>query len=152
MAFDEAAVLARVRDVVAGVSGIVAAYDASANDETGLPEALNELPAAIVFPGDTVAYIRSAAQHRHTYQVKVQVLCDGGSVQERTSKALPFRSLLLEAFTAVAAANQWNSAIFVPPLQFIEGNYAGTEYAGWELTLQVSEQALATSAHGGAGS
>lgn len=151
MALDEAAVLARVRDVVAGVTGVVAAYDASANDSTGLPDALNETPVAIVFPGDTVAYTRSAAQHRHTYQVKVQVLCDGGSVRERTSKAVPFRSRLLEAFTAVAATNQWNSSIFVPPLRFIEGDYAGMPYAGWEMTLEVSEQALATAAHGGSG-
>lgn len=152
MALDEAAVLNRVRSICAGITGVAAAYSAAADDANGLPDAINDNgPVAIVYPGPTEQYIRSAAAHRHTYQVKVQLLVPGGTVRARMSVAVPFRTRLLDAFTAVAAANQWNSAIFVPPLQLIEGVYAGVEYAGWELTLQVSEQALATAAHGGAG-
>lgn len=152
MALDEVAVLARIRSEVAKVTGIGAAYSAAATDEYGLPEALNDDVAALVFPGDTLEYIRYSAAHRHTYDVSVQVLCCGGTVAERTAKAIPFRVRLLDAFCGVAAANQFNSAIFVPPLQFIEGNYGGAGYAGWEMTLRVSEQANVTVTHGGAGS
>ena len=150
MALDEAAVLNRIRAEAALIDGVVEAYSAAANDAHGLPEAINDDVVAIVFPGDTVDYIPSAAAHRHTYNVVVQLLCAGGSAAERASKAVPFRVRFLEAFAGARATNQYNSAVFVPPVKFIEGSYAGAQYAGWELTLRVSEHALATSAHGGA--
>lgn len=149
MALNEAAVLDQVRTIAAGVTGVVAAYSAAALGDNGLPESLNDEVTALVFPGDTLEYLLSAAHHRHTYQVKVQLACTGGNVQERTAKAVPFRTRLIEAFTKWAGGAEWDSAVLVPPVQFVTSEYGGTPWAGWELTLRVSEQAITTAGYDG---
>lgn len=149
MSLDQAAVVAKVRDLMATVSGISAAYSAADSDDTRVPLGINATPAALVFPGPTIAYTLVSGQHRHTYEVSVQVLENGADAGIRDAVISVFPDRVLGVVLAnVALGGLCNSFVFKRSggLQVFE--YGGYDYTGYELTFEVSEQASASPAYG----
>lgn len=149
MSIDQAAVVAKVRDLCATVNGINAAYSAADNDDTRIPAGLAATPAALVFPGPTVAYTLVQGQHRHTYEVTVQVLESGGDAGIRDAVVSVFPDRVLEVVLAnVALGGLCNSFVFKRSGGLQVFDYGGYDYTGYELVFEVSEQASATPAYG----
>lgn len=149
MALDQVNVLSNIRALTAAVSGFERVYSASEDDENALPGAVSEPPSALIIPGETIEYILSGGQHRHTYNVKILVLCNAAGDTGQTAKqAMPLVNALIEKF-AVNVGGSWaNSCVFSACSGFATIEYAAIEYLGWEITLRVSEQAAVTPAKG----
>lgn len=149
MALSTSTVLTNIRTLIDAVSDFARVYSASSNDANALPPALGEFPAVLVLPGDTVEYILSGGAHRHTYNVKVLVLCNqAGERGAAAYQAIPLVDAILEKF-AVNIGGTWaNSCLLSSTSGFATIEYAGIDYLGWEITLRVSEQASATPAKG----
>lgn len=149
MSLNQAAVVAKIRDLAATVSGINAAYSAADSDDTRIPAGVSATPSALVFPGPTIAYVLTNGQHRHTYEVHLQVLENGGDAGVRDAVVSVFPDRVLEVILAnVALGGLCNSCVFRRSggLQVFE--YGGFDYTGYELVFEVSEQASATPAYG----
>lgn len=146
---DQAAVIAKVRDLMATVTGIAAAYSAADTDDTRMPAGLNQLPAALVLPGPTLAYVVRDGQHRHTYEVLVQVLEAGSDlgVAAATLGVMPDRVLGV-MLTNHALGGLCNSFVFTRSGGLQGFEYGGTTYAGYELVFEVSEQGSASPGYG----
>lgn len=149
MAIDQSAVIAKMRELVATVTGINAAYSAADNNDDRLPFALNNTPAALVLPGATLAYTLMDGQHRHTYEVRVQVLEAGGDggIRDATLAVMPDRVLAVFAAN-VGLGGVCNSCVFRRSGGLQGFEYGGVDYTGYELTYEVSEQGSISTAYG----
>ena len=150
MALSMSTTIAQIRDLVAEVTGLLAVYAPSETDGNRIPLALNTLPCALVIPGPMLAYILSPGQHRHTYEVKVQVFeAPGGDTGEAANTILPMIDAFIEKFAVnVILGTRANSCIFVRHGGYVGLEYGGMTYLGIEMILEVSEQASATPAPG----
>lgn len=149
MALSQTTVLTSIRSLIASTSGIQRAYSAGNADEHALPDALNEFPAVIVIPGPTIEYLLRSGQHRHTYEVKVLVFArQGGSLGQTAVQAAPLVDAIIEQFTGNVGGSWANSCVYRRSTGLASLEYAEIDYLGWELTLEVSEQASATTAKG----
>ena len=103
----------------------------------------------MVIPGPTAQYILMMGQHRHTYDVKIQVFEGGGDIGSRVNTVLPFVDLIIEKFAVnVTLGNRANSCLFKACGGLVGLEYGGITYTGYEITLEVSEQATAAPAIG----
>ena len=149
MALDQAAVIKRFRVLAAAVTGVVAAYSAADVDEWRLPVSVPDLPAVLVLPGPTIDYILTAGQHRHTYEVLVQVFDGRAEPGENAAVVSVMPDRFLEAFALnVTLGNRANSCVFKRSEGLKGIDYGGVVHAGYELVFEVSEQANATPAIG----
>jgi len=151
MALSISTTLAQIRDLVDQVTGMERVYAPSETDANAIPPALNELPCAMVLPGPTTGsgYILVSGNHRHTYEVKIQVFEGGGDIGSRAASVLPFVDLILEKFVAnVTLGNRVNSCVVKGHGGLVGLEYGGIVYTGYEITLEISEQASATVATG----
>ncbi len=147
-------VIREIRSQVADVSELKAVYAASETGADGLPDALNVFPVAVVLPGADVEYILHSGQHRHTYEVGVQVFEGSGDLTARSTTLLPLIDRLIEEFTSnVSLAGSPLGALVTYCLFRRQGGfeaieYGGIPYLGYEITLEVSEEGAATPATG----
>lgn len=150
MALSQTTVISRVRTLVAELTGMERVYAASEDDDNAIPSAFREFPCAAVFPGPTSGeYLLAQGQQRHTYLVKVQVFQAGADIGERAAAVLPFVDLLIGKFELnVALGGRANSCTFTRCSGFVTLEYAGADYLGYEIDLEVSEQASAAPAYG----
>jgi hypothetical protein len=156
MALSLTTTIGQIRDLVEAVTGLAAVYAPSETDGNRVPAAFNDLPCALVLPGPSLAYILSSGQHRHTYEVKVQIFeAPGGDTGEAANTILPMIDALIEKFAVnVGLANagganpRANSCIFSRHSGYVGMEYGGITYLGFEVILDVSEQASATPALG----
>ena len=149
MALSQSTVLAQIRDLVAGVTGMVRVYAAGETDANAIPASIQEWPAALILPGPTTEYILMGGGQRHSYDVKVQVLQAGGDIGSRVTDVLPFVDRIISKFESnVTLGNRANSCLFAGSSGLQGMEYNGKEYTGYEITLRVSEQATATPATG----
>lgn len=147
---DQAAVIRRFRALAGELNGVEAAYSAADADEWRLPAALDTLPAVLVMPGPTLDYILVSGQHRHTYEVLVQVFDGRAEPGENAAVVAPMPDRLLEKFVAnVALGGLCNSCVFLRSEGLRTLTYGGVDHSGYELRFRVSEQAAATPAYGG---
>src|SRR3989304_7120770 len=98
MPLSTSTVIAQIRDLVVTVSGINRVYAVSETDENAIPPALKELPCAMVFYDTLIGYLLSAGQHRHTYQVRVDIFVSGGDIGARVVAGRPAGGGGLEFF------------------------------------------------------
>lgn len=149
MALSTRTVLRSVRSLIAAMPEVERAYGAGDEDENALPGAISEPPTVLVVPGETIEYILSGGQHRHTYNVDVLVLCNqAGETGQTAYQAVPIVDALIEKF-AVNVGGSWaNSCILNRCSGLATIEYAGVDYLGWNITLRVSEQAPVTPAKG----
>lgn len=151
MALRQAAVVGKIRDLLATVTGIDAAFSAADADDTRLPQAMNmsSSTVALVVPGATLVYILSNGAHRHTYEVKVQVMQSGAEPGTRASVVSVMPDRVLEKIVSnVALGGLCNSCVFRGSSGLVGIEYGGETFTGYEITLEVSEQAAATPAFG----
>lgn len=149
MSISQAAVVAKIRDLCGTVDGIAAAYSAADSDDTRIPAGINATPAALVFPGPTVGYTLMHGQHRHTYEVSVQILENGGDAGIRDAVVSVFPDRVLEKLLAnVALGGLCNSCVFKRSTGLQGFEYGGYDYTGYELVFEVSEEASAAPAFG----
>src|SRR3990172_8938814 len=135
MAFSQSTVMAQIRDLVATVTGMERVYAAGETDTNAIPAAFPELPCAMVIPGATVQYILMMGQHRHTYDVKIQVFEGGGDIGSRGNTVLPFVDLIIEKFAVnVTLGNRANSCLFKSNGGLVGLEYGGITYTGYEIT------------------
>jgi len=147
MALSMTTVIAQVRDLVATVSGINRVYAASETDDNAIPPAINEFPAAMVIPGASQAFITTTG--RHTYEVKIQIFESGMEIGQRAATVLPFVDALIALFVEnTTLGNRCNSCVFQSASGLIGLTYGGVEYTGYEIGLEVSEQAYTQPAIG----
>jgi len=147
--------ISRIREIVAGVTGLEAVYAPSETDARRVPAALNELPCALVIPGDGEAML-SSGQRRHTYEVRVMIYqAASGDIGSAASLVLPMVDRLIDAFVgnvlladAGGANPRANSCTLASHTGLINLEYSGSDYMGYIVTLRVSEQAAATPAPG----
>ncbi len=149
MALDQAAVIKRFRVLAASVTGVVAAYSAADVDEYRLPEALADLPAVLVMPGPTIAYILVSGAHRHTYEVLVQVMDGRAEPGENAGVVSVMPDRFLEKFLLnVGLGGLCNSCVFKRSEGLKGIAYGGVIHSGYELVFECSEQASAAPAIG----
>lgn len=151
MSLNMAAACSRIRELVAEVTGMERVFAASEDGEHGIPMALREFPAAIVFPGPDSAngYQHSAGWHRHTYEVQVHVYA-GTATTERIANVLPFVDRIIDKFAQnVTLGSRVNSCRYLRQSGLaVLGGFGGVEYTGYEITLEVSEQSEAATGAG----
>lgn len=149
MALSTATVIGQIRTLVATVSGIKRVFAASETGDNAIPVAINELPAALIFPGATVVYHLESGGHRHTYDVKVQVVESGPDIGQRAATVLPFVDAIIELFAInVSLGARANSCVFKVSSGLTGLEYGGIFYTGYDITLEVSEQENVTPAPG----
>lgn len=149
MAIDQGAVLRKMRALANTVNGIDAAYSSADADDNRIPEALGGGVYALILPGSTVAYVLTSGQHRHTYDVRVQVLTGGGDPGIAAYRGTVMPDRLLEVMLLnVALGGLCNSLVFKSSQGLQAFEYGGYPYSGYELVFEVSEQASATPAVG----
>lgn len=140
-----------IATLVRDTDGIAAAYSAGEMNQNAIPQALNgPFPCALVFPGqDTSPYILVQGQHRHTYEVTVQVFMSNQDMGSRMVALAPLTDALLEQFIGhVQLGGAVNSCLYRRQSGLVRLEYGGNEYTGVEITLEVSEQATALPASG----
>lgn len=153
MALSMTTAIGRVRELVAGVSGVVIAY---AEGETGnyrLPEALNSFPCALVLKGETQSYVLTQGGHRHTYEVRILVLDGRAQLGDRAATVLTILDALFPLFVGNVALGERVNSCVIQRCTGLDGfAWAGAGadvvYTGHELVLLVSEQASASPAVG----
>lgn len=149
MPLSQSDVITSIAGLVREISGIERVFDAASTEEHALPPAINEFPAVIVMPGQTIEYILTSAQQRHAYEVKLLVFCRQGSdIGQGAAQAMPLVDAILEKF-AVNVGGSWANSCVMSGCSGLGGlEYAAVDYLGWEITLRVSEQAAVTAAKG----
>lgn len=150
MALSMATAIAQVAALVRQVTGMERVYSEADSDENAIPSALSEFPCALVYSGpDTAPYILSTGQHRHSYEVWIDLFQGGGDVGERVSSILPFTDLLIEKFVGnVALGGRVNSCLYRGQDGLAAMEWSGASYTGRRIKLEISEQATATPAFG----
>ena len=149
MALNMTQVVSSMRTLIDEVTGFERVFAASSSDQHSIPGAINEFPTVVVYPGETIDYILTAGQHRHTYEVNVDVFCRaGGDTGASAAQAMGLVELVLEKF-AVNIGGTWaNSCLLIRNSGLATLEYNGIDYLGWRLTYRVSEQASVTAAKG----
>ena len=149
MALDQAAVIKRFRVLASEVEGVEGAYSAADQDDWRLPSALADLPAVLVLPGPTIAYILVSGAHRHTYEVLVQVMDGRAEPGENAGVVSVMPDRFLEKFLLnVGLGGLCNSCVFKRSEGLKGFDYGGVIHSGYELVFEVSEQAVAAPAIG----
>ncbi len=142
---NQAAVVAKIRDLVATTEGIVAAFSSADSDDERLAAGITATPAALVIPGPTLAYTLTYGQQRHTYEVNVQILEAGGDIGVSAAKVavMPDRVLAV-LLKNVGLGGLCNSCVFRGSSGLQGFDYGGMHFSGYELAFEVSEQGEAT--------
>ncbi len=135
MALDQTTVLQTIRDKIAAVTGVSSVYDAGDVNTESIPMALADLPAVLVYPGADITYDLVNGIHTHTYDVSVQVFESGMDAGERIIEAFVATVKLGGAVASVVYCLYRRSSGFATL------EYGGREYIGYEITLEVMEQA-----------
>ncbi len=157
MAFDMAAVVRAIGDVVAAESTVAAVYTAAEHGEGGMAGAVNAFPAVLVFPGPTRLYRLTQPRASHTYEVRLQVLQAGGDTASRAATVLPVCDALIAKFAVnvtLGAANPAPSSTVVKCLferqsGLIDIEFGDIRFLGYEITLLVEEQTAVSAVTGG---
>jgi len=149
MAISQSLVISSMRTLIDEVTQIERVYSAANADQHAIPEAINEFPTIVVYPGETLEYILTAPHHRHTYEVNVDVYVRAGS---DTGQSAALAMGIVEALMAKFAGNvggSWaNSCVFLRNSGLAVLEYNAVDYLGWRLVFRVSEQAAITAAKG----
>lgn len=152
MALDQSAVIQTVRDLVATVSGVANAYSSADSDDTRLPAALSLASgaAAIVLPGATLEYVLQPGKHRHTYEVRIQILSSGGDEGVVSADLAPMPDRVLEVMALNVKLGSLVTYIHFTRSEGLKGfEYGGYDnYSGYELVYTASEEASASPAAG----
>ena len=150
MSLQQKTVMQQIRALVAECTGLERVYGAANEDANQYPEAALQFPCAFVVPGPTTDYMLSGGQHRHTYQVVVQLLhAPGMSVGQAYSALAGYTDLVIEKFASnVTLGNRANVCVFTSSSGMRLFDTGDISYPGIEITLRVSEQAAATPAAG----
>jgi len=149
VALSQSTVLAQIRDLVATVTGMERVYGQAETDANRLPFGGLECPCALVMAGPTQSYILTQPHHRHTYHVRVLVLEDGGDYGDRVATMLPMVDRLIELFTSnVTLGGRANYGLFRSASGLVGIEWAGVDYTGYEVLLEISETATASAAGG----
>lgn len=150
MALQQRVVMQQVRELVEECTGLERVYGAANEDEHQYPEAAMQFPCAFVIPGPTSDYMLSGGQHRHTYQVAVQILNSPGmSVGQAYSTLAGYADFVIEKFVGnVTLGGRANSCVFVGSSGMRLFDSGDIAFPGIEITLRVSEQAAAAPAAG----
>ena len=157
MAFDMAAVVRAIGDVVASETTVTAVYTAAEHGEGGMVGAVNAFPAVLVFPGPTRLYRLTQPRASHTYEVRLQVLQAGGDTASRAATVLPVCDALIAKFAVnvtLGAANPAPSSTVVKCLferqsGLIDIEFGDIRFLGYEITLLVEEQTAVSAVTGG---
>ena len=157
MAFDMAAVVRAIGDVVASETTVTAVYTAAEHGEGGMVGAVNAFPAVLVFPGPTRLYRLTQPRASHTYEVRLQVLQAGGDTASRAATVLPVCDALIAKFAGnvtLGAANPAPSSTVVKCLferqsGLIDIEFGDIRFLGYEITLLVEEQTAVSAVTGG---
>ena len=157
MAFDMAAVVKAIGDVVAGETTVAAVYTAAEHGEGGMVGAVNAFPSVLVFPGPTRLYRLTQPRASHTYEVRLQVLQAGGDTASRAATVLPVCDALIAKFAVnvtLGAANPAPSSTVVKCLferqsGLIDIEFGDIRFLGYEITLLVEEQTAVSAVTGG---
>ncbi|MGI8423583.1 MAG: hypothetical protein ACR2NO_05650 [Chloroflexota bacterium] len=150
MSLQQTVVLGRVRALVQECTGMERVYGVSESDENAMPEAAVQFPCAFVLPGATTEYILSSGQHRHTYQVLVQILNQPGmSTGQAYAVLAPYVDRVIEKFAGnVTLGTRANICVFEGSSGMRLFESGDVSIPGIEITLRTSEQAAATPAIG----
>ena len=153
MPLSTTAVVRRVRELLASVDGVRAAYGPTEQAREGIPEALSDFPCAVVWLGATKEYGSAnggggsngggySGAHEHVYDVSVWIICAAAGASERAAQGMP----ILDAVLTKMASNitlsglvRW--CLFQSQSGYGTLTYAGQEYLGYEMTFEVSEAA-----------
>lgn len=151
MALSMDTAIARIRDLVAEVTGIADVYAASESDANSIPDAIQSFPCALIFPGPDSGdgYVMNNGWHEHTYLVMIQILESGADVGARAKSVLPFVHRVVEKMASnVTLGGRVAYCVFERQSGFLELDYAGETYLGYEIMLEVMESAAVTPAVG----
>lgn len=143
----------RIREVVEGIEGMLAAYAPDDNGETRIPGGIAEFPVAIVLPGRVVEYRQNpGGSHRSEYEMTVLlIVAPPSELGEAAYAALPFVDRFIAAFAshlALSGAATYARLERTSGLGVLE--WGGQQYSGEEIVLLVDETETVTFARGSA--
>ncbi len=136
-----ALVFPQLRAVIAGATGIKRVYCAGETGQYALPDAINETPAALIYPANLVDHqqIPSAVQ-KHRYTVHLQILGGSGAdIESRSITALPFIDNVLAALAAHVQLNGTCTSCRLLSWRFGTLVYGWTEFLGYDCEIEVEE-------------
>jgi hypothetical protein len=150
MALQQKVVLQQIRELVEEATGLERVFGAANEDEHQYPEAAMQFPCAFVIPGQTTDYMLSGGQHRHTYEVAIQVLhAPGMSIGQAYAALAGYTDMVIAKFTQnVALGGRVNSCVFARSSGMRLFDSGDISFPGIEITLRVSEQAEVATAAG----
>lgn len=159
-----AAAITQLGEVLRGVTDAdgrpLRVFTAAETGANGIPEAINQFPAAIVFPGQTTGYRLVQQEEGHEYEVHVQLLESAGFLAERTASALPLLELVLDAMSdAIGLVNGEGQRLVtmitfqrqsgLVELVYSRGPDFEMHYAGYDCTFKVVSRRSITPSLGG---
>lgn len=136
-----------MRDLMASVTGLEAVYSFAHDDEYRVPEGFSDFPMAIVIPGSTRSVKLGQGQHRHSYEMRVQILTGEADFGERMARVFAFEDLIINHFTnKIALGGTVNSCLFESTSGAASFDWGDESFPGIELTFSVSEDVPASPA------
>jgi hypothetical protein len=153
MALSQTAVIERIRELIAEMTGIKRVYGSDLAGTSGLPGGIAEYPSVLVFPGPTILYNQNpGGSHRHEYEVVAQVLFGPvAATAEAAAGSTPVTDALITKFAAnVQLGGHSVYAHFLRSEGLTSIAYGGMEYIGYELRLRVVESEAQAFAGGSA--
>lgn len=138
------AVLSAIRTVITGVTALDRVYSQSHNDANRLPADIEGV-AVLVVRGPITRYLLDNNRQRKDYLVRVLVLAGGLDYGEKAYAILPLANSICEAFAGhVTLGGLVTRVVFQGSegLSLIE--WAGAEYLGEAITLDVTEESNIT--------
>ena len=149
---DAPAVMDRLRARLATVQGLARVYSQSASEpDNALPVALSETPCATISQGQVLTYTLTQPRHAITYEVLVHLYEAGGFLGQRAAVVLPLPEAVLGVLLGnVTLGGLVTYVVFKRHSGLTGLTYGGNEYTGYELVLEVQQQAAISAAPGGA--
>ena len=136
------AVFAQLASVIATATGVPNVYVIGNQGVRALPDAINDTtPAILIYPEELTSneQIPNSLQ-RLMYTITLQVLVGGADLPSKAATALPLIDNILAVLAVNSTLTQTCVWVRMTRAKFGVLLYGGTEYLGWDCTLDVMEE------------
>lgn len=140
------AVLDAIFDVLDGVSGLNNVYSQSKTDAHRLPGDIERV-SVLVIRGPIHRYSLANGWFRRDYEVKILVVAGGSDFGERAAAILPLVTTICDAFAgSVTFSGLVTACVFAGAEGLGTIEWAGAEYTGDSITLNITEEGAISTA------
>lgn len=135
-----ATVLPKLGMVIAGAAGISHVYVLGNTDETAIPDAVNDFPAVLLWPGESIQIVQMNGIQQHRWTAVAQILVSSGDTPSRGAIALPLLDALLAQANLNVILGGVATVVTVESWKFGRLAYGGGDYLGFDVQIEVIEE------------